>query len=101
MALVTGFLKQRCGWVSRSREGADAFGVPSSEPVTIKCRWEYKHSWAAALMGDAPSYSSKVLVDSPVIEGDLLIYDGRSLRVTSVETIVDAAGKEQGRICYA
>ena len=52
-------------------------------------------------MGDAPSYSSKILVDSPVIEGDLLIYDGRSLRVTSVETIVDAAGKEQGRVCYA
>lgn len=115
MALVSGFLKQKCLWRKRPDDtvGYDAFGQPIvSEAVEIKCRWEIKSGFVRGIMGDgsgkgeAMAVQHKVLVDSPVSEGDELIYiDTESNRVLggtvrSVENIVDTAGREQGRTCY-
>lgn len=62
-------------------------------------------------MGDgsgqrAMDVQHKVMVESPVCEGDTLTYTdaagGEEIGgvVRSIESIVDMAGKEQGRICY-
>ena len=98
MALVTGYLRQTCTWTPRTAE-FDAFGQPAAPASqTIRCRWVQKSGWARGLMGDgsaASSYKSTVMVDAQVNEGDTL-----TIEVKAVETIVDLAGKEQGRTCY-
>ncbi|MCR5336504.1 MAG: hypothetical protein K6E42_08130 [Synergistes sp.] len=107
MALVTGFLKQTCQWKQRTAE-YDAFGQPVSPAVqTIRCRWVQKSGWARGIMGDssaASSYTSTVTVDANVHEGDTLTitHNGQTVGgvVKAVETIVDLAGREQGRTCY-
>ncbi|MEG1501958.1 MAG: hypothetical protein RR203_02460 [Synergistaceae bacterium] len=112
MALVSGFLKQKCIWTKRSNE-FDAFGQPVSvPPVEIKCRWEIKSGFVRGIMGDGTSRSEalsvqhKVTVDKAVSEGDTLMYQDTETgvelggRVRSVENVVDAGGREQGRTCY-
>ena len=107
MALVTGYLRQTCQWTPRTTEH-DAFGQPiAPETLTIRCRWVQKSGWARGVMGDgssASSYTSTVMVDSQVNEGDTLtiINGGQTIGgvVKAVETIVDLACKEQGRTCY-
>ena len=101
MALLSGFLKQKCLW---KKTGAlDAFGQPTeSKPVEIKCRWERKTGFVSGAMGftHVPAHH-KVMVDAAVSEGDHLFLDDQSSGIiVSLETIVDANGKEQGRICY-
>lgn len=101
MALLSGFLNQKCLW---KKTGAlDAFGQPSeSEPVEIKCRWERKSGFVSGTMGftHIPAHH-KVMVDVAVSEGDSLFFDELASGVViSLETIVDVTGKEQGRICY-
>lgn len=107
MALVTGFLRQKCQWIRRpfGEDEVDAYGQPlTAEPVTINCRWVLKAGWAQGLAGQEPVYSSEVLVDRPVREGDTLTYsdNGRTVGgvVKSVSAFVNAAGKEEGRKCY-
>ena len=107
MALVTGYLRQKCQWTPRTAE-FDAFGQPvTQEPQTIRCRWSLKSGWARGVMGDgssASSYTSTVMVDANVREGDTLTIDLNGYTaggvVKAVETIVNLAGKEQGRTCY-
>ena len=107
MALVTGYLRQTCIWTPRTAE-FDAFGQPAAPASqTIRCRWVQKSGWARGLMGDgsaASSYKSTVMVDAQVNEGDTLTIEIGSQTVggvvKAVETIVDLAGKEQGRTCY-
>lgn len=107
MALVTGYLRQTCQWTPRAAE-FDAFGQPAAPTAqTIRCRWVQKSGWARGLMGDsssAASYTSTVMVDAAVCEGDTLTMtsNGQTVGgvVKAVETIVDLTGKEQGRNCY-
>ncbi len=107
MALVTGYLRQTCTWTPHAAE-FDAFGQPAAPASqTIRCRWVQKSGWARGLMGDsssAASYTSTVMVDANVREGDTLVItsNGQTVGgvVKAVETIVDLAGKEQGRTCY-
>ena len=100
--LVSGFLKQSCIWISRNVSDSDPFGKNTGNPQEIRCRWVLKSGWASGLVGDATTrYSSEIMVDKPVKEGDTLRYDGVNYRVVSVKTIIDTAGKEQGRVCYA
>jgi len=47
------------------------------------------------------SYRKEILVDRQVRAGDTLERDGERFTVLAVETIVDIAGREQGRRCYA
>ena len=51
----------------------------------------------------SPLLSSRkeILVDRQVRAGDTLEHDGERFTVLAVETIVDIAGQEQGRRCYA
>ncbi|MEG1798643.1 MAG: hypothetical protein RR214_00510 [Synergistaceae bacterium] len=115
MALVSGYLKQKCLWNKRpDAEGEyDNFGQPIvPAPAEIKCRWEVKSGFVRGIMGDgtgkgeAMAVQHKVLVDSPVSEGDELIYIDKASNkvlggiVRSVESIVDIGGREQGRTCY-
>lgn len=114
MALITGYLRQKCRWTMRTTEsGWDAYGqTVAPQSVEIKCRWEIKAGFVRGLMGDGSGQSSamavqhKVMVESPVCEGDTLTYTdaagGKEIggTVRSIESIVDMAGKEQGRICY-
>ena len=107
MALVTGYLRQTCTWTPRTAE-FDAFGQPAATASQmIRCRWVQKSGWARGLMGDgsaASSYKSTVMVDTQVNEGDTLtiVIGSQTVGgvVKAVETIVDLAGKEQGRTCY-
>ena len=108
MALISGFLKQRCEWTARATadDPVDAYGKPVAKlPAVIKCRWVLNAGWQfAGQMGASPAYSCEVMVVAPVREGDTLAYkdNGRPVGgvVKSVKTIIDTAGKEQGRICY-
>lgn len=115
MALVSGYLKQKCLWSKRPTEadGFDKFGQPvAPKPSEIRCRWEVKSGFVRGIMGDgtgkgeAMAVQHKVLVDSPVSEGDELIYIDKASNkvlggiVRSVESIVDIGGREQGRTCY-
>lgn len=109
MALVTGYLRQTCTWTPRTAE-FDAFGQPAAPASqTIRCRWTKRSGWARGQMGDSStaaqsSYQSIVMVDAQVNEGDTLTIEIGSQTVggvvKAVETIVDLAGKEQGRTCY-
>ena len=112
MALVSGFLRQKCIWKKRPTDETeyDAFGQ-TIEPETreIRCRWELKSGFVRGIMGDGTgkvSVQNKIMVDKPVSEGDELYYidnaAGRMVGgvVRSVESIVDVAGREQGRTCY-
>lgn len=109
MALVSGFLKQKCQWTHTT--GHDEFGQPTGETVTIKCRWELASGFIRGLMGDgtgqsgAVMYQNKVMVDLSIVAGDTLSYtdaNGQTAggRVISVTSIINTAGKEEGRICY-
>lgn len=114
MALITGYLRQKCKWTRRVTDnGFDAYGRPvAPQAAEIKCRWEIKSGFVRGLMGDGSGQGSamavqhKVMVESPVCEGDTLTYTdaagGKEVGgvVRSIESIVDMAGKEQGRICY-
>lgn len=106
MALVSGFLRQRCRW--RARGEPDQWGNPvEAPPVEIPCRWVEKAGWARGAMGPeiwaagSLSYRNEILVDRQVRAGDTLEHDGERFTVLAVETIVDIAGREQGRRCYA
>lgn len=109
MALVSGFLRQKCTWTPRTTE-FDAFGQPlTPTPQEIKCRWVCKAGWGRGAMGDAVSasglsYRNEVMLDHKVCEGDTLTYDdnGKTVGgvVIAIQCIVDPAGKEQGRVCY-
>ncbi len=104
MALVSGFLRQKCLWTRRAAE-FDAFGQPIAPEVkTIKCRWVDRSGWARGSMGDSSltsSYTAVVMVDTPVRSGDTLTLGDKSGGIVkAVETVVDLAGKEQGRVCY-
>lgn len=108
MAIVSGFLRQKCDWTPRGTE-YDAYGNPiATETVTIKCRWEFKSGWVRGVMGmvdTSQSYKNKVFVDQPVSSGDTLAYtdtsgDAVSGPVLAVETVVGMGGKEEARICY-
>lgn len=110
MALVSGFLRQKCTWTPRTTE-FDPFGQPvAPTPQEIKCRWVCKAGWARGSMGESSSasgllsYRNEVMTDRKVREGDSLTYEdgGRSIGgvVQAVQCIVDIAGKEQGRVCY-
>lgn len=114
MALITGYLRQKCKWTRRTTgNGFDAYGRPvAPQTEEIKCRWEIKSGFVRGFMGDGSGQGSamavqhKVMVESPVCEGDTLTYTdaagGKEVGgvVRSIESIVDMAGKEQGRICY-
>lgn len=106
MALISGFLRQKCLWTPRLEVSqADAFGNAEGTPVTVKCRWEYKSGWLRGAMGmrsasSQTSYKHKVFVDSAVMEGDKLAYGSVNGVVVAVETIVGIDGREEGRICY-
>ena len=115
MALGSGFLKQKCQWTRRpsapgtGASGYDAFGQPTpSAAVTIRCRWEMESGFVGGLMGAGAgkTYNNRVMLDSPVSEGDTLLFtDPKTDRqiggeVQSVTSIVDVVGREQGRICY-
>ena len=114
MALVSGFLRQKCSWKKRPQasDGFDDFGQPiGASAVEIKCRWELRSGFIRGVMGDgsgqgeAMAVSHKVLVAEGVSDGDELYFadtTGKTVGgiVRSVETIVDVAGREQGRICY-
>lgn len=108
--IATGFLRQKCLWQKRDtgRE-ANAYGeTPYADAVTIRCRWELKTGWLHGSMGDgtAKPYRHKILVDALVCAGDVLTLidpvDGRAAfgKVVEVSSIVNAAGKEEGRVCY-
>lgn len=108
MALVSGFLRQKCDWTPRGTE-YDAYGQPiAADTVAIKCRWEFKSGWVRGVMGmvDASqSYQNKVFVDRPVSSGDTLAFTGSdgntvSGQVLAVETVVGIDGHEEARICY-
>lgn len=108
MALVSGFLRQKCRWIKRPQvsDEFDNFGQPiTPEPVEIKCRWEYQGSlaWIGGKMGDGSGktqFVAKALVVDKVEPGDVLEYEGKSYSVIARSTIVDASGREQGRTCY-
>lgn len=115
MALVSGFLKQKCLWTQRPAPDSsefDAYGNPvASELVTIKCRWEFKSGWVRGVTGMSEgsgsyvSYRNKVFVDQAVNPGDELSYTDTNGKTTSgtvlaVETAVGAGGREEARICY-
>ena len=101
--IVTGYLRQRCLWYARG--DADEWGNPVSvAPVEIPCRWVAKRGWSQGVMGPSTSdgaYRHEILVDHPVREGDSMGYDGETHVVLAVDAIIDAAGQEQGRVCYA
>lgn len=105
MALVSGFLRQRCRWCARGEP--DQWGNPlEAPPVEIPCRWVEKAGWARGAMGPTDtspllSYRKEILVDRQVRAGDTLEHEGERFTVLAVETIVDIAGQEQGRRCYA
>ena len=75
-------------------------------PVEIPCRWVEKAGWGRGAMGPTDTlpllhYRKEILVDRQVRAGDTLERDGERFTVIAVETIVDIAGREQGRRCYA
>ena len=110
MALVSGFLKQRCLWTPRPTGEADvdAYGQPiAPAPVEIRCRWVTKRGWGTGVMGDGPTSTSnlsEVLVDKPVNPGDTLSYTDKDRTVSGtvkfVTHIMGVNGKEEGRTCY-
>lgn len=112
MALLGGFLRQRCQWTPRGKapEDFDVYGQSALPATEIKCRWEYKAGWAHGLMGDdcnsnLLSYKNKVYVEAAVDAGDELSLVDKNRKITSgkviaVETLLAPSGKEEGRICY-
>lgn len=108
--IATGFLRQKCWWQRRAIElEANAFGEkPYADAVEIRCRWELKNGWLHGSMGDgtAKPYRHKILVDALVCAGDILALidpvDGHeaSGKVVEISSIVNAAGDEEGRVCY-
>lgn len=95
-------------WKKRPTDETEynAFGQ-TIEPKTreIKCRWEYQGSlaWVGGKMGEGSGktqFIAKVLIVDKVEPGDTLEYDGKSYTVLARSTLIDIAGREQGRTCY-
>lgn len=85
------------------------YGEPTtSTALRIKCRWVTNSGWKQGMLGAGTGdiYDHIVTVDIGAAAGDSLFYTdpitGKLLggTVGKVTTIVNAAGKEEGRICY-
>ena len=89
--------------------GTTIYGEPNvAEEVEIKCRWVTNSGWKQGMLGAGTGdvYDHIVTVADGISSGDLLFYNdpmtGKLLggAVGKITTIINAVGKEEGRICY-
>ena len=106
--IVSGFMRQKCMW-TRVKAGTDVYGKPNlAVPVEIKCRWVLNSGWKPGIMGAGTGdlYDHIVTTVHGIKPGDLLYYTDPETNVVvggpvgKVTTIINAVGKEEGRICY-